>query len=167
VPASHADALFEAASLKEQMSRPEYVAALRALEADSATMRTQRMIPHDGGAAPVRRTSLPRPVINPHTRRAGAPGAAVVMFDIDGSGRVKNAAAVSTTAGQELADVLAHAVTAWLFESEVENGVGVGRAGLVALLSVEFDDPGRSACGQLKSGIPVDFAERVCFQVTH
>ena len=167
VPPSHADALFETTALQEQMGRPDYMTALHALEAEAATIRTQRTIPHDGATAPRRRTSLPRPVINPHIRRAGVPGTAVVLFDIDGSGRVKNVAALATASGHELADVLAHAVEAWLFESEIEDGTGIGRAGVVAFLSVEFDDPGHSACGKLKSAIPVDFAERVCFRAMH
>jgi TonB family protein len=167
VPPSQSDALFETAGLKEQMGRPEYVGALRAAEADAAKIQTQRSIPHDGGEVLKRRTSLPRPVINPHIRRAGVPVTAVVMFDVDGSGRVKNVAAVPSPGGQELSDVLAHAVSGWLFEPKIENGVGMGRAGLVAFLSVEFDDSGKSSCGKHKSAIPADFAERVCFRATH
>ena len=161
-----ADAFFKTDALREQIRRPAYVSASQAVAADASTIESERTVPRDSGERPKRRTQLPIPIVSAQMRRDGVARLATVTFDIDGSGRVKNVLAPGRSGpDQDLAIDLGRAVSLWLFEPRIENGTGIGRVGFTASLSVEFDDPGRSSCGQLKAAIPVDFEERVCFQV--
>ena len=95
-------------------------------------IRAGRTVSNYATQGSVRRTPLPIPVVNPRFRRVLTPGTAELTFDVDGSGRVVNISWPATSTSYDLAKDFAQVVALWLFESKIEDGVGITRVGITA-----------------------------------
>jgi hypothetical protein len=122
-----------------------------------ASLKGERKVPYDHKGNPLQRCNADQPIVDREIRRTHEPQVAIIVFDVNGSGRVVGQQLI----GQKThwAELSQQSLSRTLFAPNIEDGIGITRVGITMVFIAEFEP----SCNKLESPVVYqNYDIRIC-----